>query len=174
MKASGRKSKKQSSTATTTLGPALGRGVVAVCLSRRRSVSRMPPSTHRLRSLAGQVGGCVARPSTDASPVAADSVGAAEDALADVDTHAIVERYKRDGYVVVKAFLHGPLLQQYRSELDRCDLWAPCRPPCCRLLCLILSLDSLQVRHRDHPHEEHRAGEARQSSAFHVPAVELC
>ena len=29
-----------------------------------------------------------------------------------------VARYKRDGYVVVKAFLTGPLLQRYRAELD--------------------------------------------------------
>jgi hypothetical protein len=77
----------------------------------------MPPSsTRRLRCLTHHVES--RRPPTPAAMMhaAAETDGYA--ALADLDVPGIVERFQRDGFVVVKSFLHGPLLQRYRAALD--------------------------------------------------------
>lgn len=44
--------------------------------------------------------------------------GSVADVLADLDMPSIVQRYRRDGYVVVNGFLQGLLLQEHRDELD--------------------------------------------------------
>ena len=54
-----------------------------------------------------------------AQSASAATPAAAEDPLADLETHGLVQSYRRDGFVVVKGFLAGDDLRQHQEELQR-------------------------------------------------------